>query len=143
MSTERERAAEALEALDALTSRGQELKARLHYLREVEIWAMATQGVQPGQKVAIADDFEVSRDTGWWAYRECLVPGAIGTVVDMFLHVGRGRWLVAFQPDVAWTRSDYQPEVIHPKNAPVTFHLWADQVRPLREGDTPLVMPTL
>jgi hypothetical protein len=91
----------------------------LRHLVAVYEWALAQQPYAAGDRVELAVDLDIKRDSGWWPHRDTLVRGAVATVEDVSFnsHYGaRGAHL----------RFDAYKHGI--------FHIWLDQIAPQPDG---------
>lgn len=100
---------DVLEVLDTLAKIGtRDLKWQIKHLKEIQEWAIKSQGFD--KRAEIVKPIPISQTSGWWIYRECLTPGALGDVLEvdyMARDDGRGHWYVNFRPDEEWSVHDF------------------------------------
>jgi hypothetical protein len=96
---------DAVTALAAINT--QQLRADLDNLEAIRDWAMDQLGVdyKPGDRVTIISDepSNVSRDSGWWHYREALAPGQTGIAEDITFNAHTKRWGLFVAMDRTWS----------------------------------------
>jgi hypothetical protein len=94
----------ALDRIDFGELRYQQRKAEA--IRE---WAIRKAGIDygPGCRVRIRKrGMPIPEHSGWYRYRECLVPGALATVRDVDFNQIRGHWSVGIVLDREWSVSE-------------------------------------
>lgn len=92
------------EALDALRKAwDSNTKYEWKRLLAVETWALDQLPVKFGDRVRIVQCPAAEKPgSGWYAYRECLVPGATATVEEVSFNTHRRSWYAHIRLDKEW-----------------------------------------
>ena len=125
-----------IEVLGPLHEQSKEIK----HLQEIERWALDQQPVRVGDKAVLRKTPVIRKSSGWWSYREFIVTGCTGKIVDMSYSVTRKSWTVLFRPDVQWSSSDgiFGRRICE---RPVSFYFDISWVRPRKKKDKKLKLP--
>lgn len=99
-----------LEWLDAMPPRG-DLTHQFQTMAAIRQWCLRQIGFNVGDKVRITD-MNIDPTSGWWSYRECLAPGAVGEVrsigFNRFSFDGKGAWHADVRLDREWSVGEFQ-----------------------------------
>ena len=97
---------EMVEALNRGVRRGNGLMHRMKTNEAAVEWVKeSVLFLKDGDRARISSPFaqDLTRDSGWYSYRECLAVGAEGTVHDVSFNDHHGIWQASFQPDKVWS----------------------------------------
>jgi hypothetical protein len=122
-------------------------------MKKLRAWrrlALAGLPFAEGDRVAIADTFRpIESSSGWWSYRECLVPGQTCTVrsFDIRPDDDRPRVFAEIMLDTEWSVGGNWPSapryyISEPQRRHL-FMFWVGELRPLCEHDEALPLPVI
>lgn len=81
-----------------------EMRLELEALHRYHEQAIRLTGFAVGDRVALRDDYRITyRGSGYWCYRECLVPGAPATVAEITFNKFSGQWQALVKFDAEWS----------------------------------------
>lgn len=81
----------------------QAAEAELRYLASVHDWALLQQKVAAGDRARIRKSLVIPSDSGWWSWRECLAPGAVGSIGAVAYNQVHHYWYAEFVLDKEWS----------------------------------------
>src|SRR6266516_568009 len=89
-----------------------DLKNELDNLTAVYEWSQkqAVGKTKVGDIVPISEHLHISSSSGWYPYRECLVPGQLVEIKDIKFSTYHNRWMVNIMPLEEWTISSSEEE---------------------------------
>lgn len=97
----------------------QMIRAEIRNLLDIRAWAVKKAcNFREGDKVRITGDLQIVRNSGWWAYRECLAPGAVGVVRHIKFST-TGDWYAEVLLDREWAVSNVGDEEVRYWHGPV------------------------
>lgn len=87
-----------------VTETGSGIWWELEQLRAIKEWALGQLPVKAGDRARIRDGFTVTKEhtPGWWSNRECLVPGALCTVIEVDYNSHYRFWQAGIKLDREW-----------------------------------------
>lgn len=132
--------------LDVISEvRPQTLREEIHHLRTLREWAFAQQPFKVGDRVMLAPDYVLEqwlppepgrerKESGWWPYRECLVPGATATVSEVKFnpYAKPPGFRFEITLDREWAVSTWNGEEKRYEHEPGRKHVWGFSARRLR-----------
>lgn len=91
--------------------RGQPLQDVLHEietLKAIKVWAVGQLGLDyvPGDRVRIVQPPAITKDSGWWRYREALAEGRTGLAGEIYFSRVNRMWYVDLSMDRTWSVSE-------------------------------------